>query len=47
MGLKEQLKKLVTSQAKQVDEPLKILDRMTKTADAARRAGKDITAEKE
>lgn len=47
MGLKEQLQKLVTSQAKEVDEPLKILDRMKQSNEAARRTGQQIRNEKE
>lgn len=46
MGLKEQLKKLVTSQAKEVDEPLKILARLKQSNEAAKRAGQQIRSEK-
>lgn len=46
MALKDLLKKLVTSQAKEVDEPLKILDRMKQTSEAAKRTGQQIRSEK-
>lgn len=46
MGLKEQLQKLVGLQTKEVAEPLKTLDRLKRTADAAKRAGQDIRSKK-
>ncbi|GAH56212.1 unnamed protein product, partial [marine sediment metagenome] len=45
MGLKDTLKKLVTSHAKEISEPLKILDRMKQQAEAAKKAGETVRSE--
>lgn len=47
MGLKEQLKKLVTSQAKEVDIPQTVINNIRKQAEAAKQTGQQIRSEKE